>query len=111
MNFNRAFNSVNERKEDSMHFGRLIMSYRSSIDITNKVSNLVSVIASIVFNNIWSENCIYWTCECYVRSGKSNNSENMFIYEASSRCYLEPNYISIFIINLSQNYHKTPLPL
>ena len=45
------FSLIKERKEDSMHFGSLIKSFQSIVDITRKVSSLMSLVAFIVFNN------------------------------------------------------------
>jgi len=55
MDFNGAIDSINERKEESMHFGRLIIIFGSIIDITKKVPSFVSLLASIVFNNSSTE--------------------------------------------------------
>ena len=65
---------VGENKT-SMYFGSLSMSFESIIDITKKVTSLVSFIASIVFNNSFGmENHIYWTFEWNMRGGQSIDS-------------------------------------
>ena len=71
MDFNGAIDSINERKEESMHFGRLIIIFGSIIDITKKVPSFVSLVASIVFNNSSTE----WN----MWSAESNDSETIFI--------------------------------
>jgi len=40
-------------KKTSMHFGSLIMTFESIIDIIRKVLSLMSILASIVFNNLF----------------------------------------------------------
>ena len=40
-------------KKTRMHFGSLIKSFESMIDITRKVQSLVSLVACIVFHNAW----------------------------------------------------------
>ena len=64
MYFTGAFSSINKRKEDVHAFFELITSFKSIIDITWKVSSMVTLITSIVFNNSFgTENHIYWTFE------------------------------------------------
>ena len=47
-----------------MHFGSLNMSFESNNDIKKEVPNLVSLITSIVFNNLFGvENYIFGACE------------------------------------------------
>ena len=59
MDFKGSFSSVNKRKKTSMHFGSLIMSVKSIIDISKKVPRLVSLIASIVFKNTFGVETIF----------------------------------------------------
>ena len=47
---NGLLTSLWRAKKINMHFGSLIMSLEAIMDITKQVPNLVSVIASIVFN-------------------------------------------------------------
>jgi len=48
----RAFTSIVERKEDNYSLlGAYIMGFESIMDFTKKIPSLVSLIASIVFNN------------------------------------------------------------
>jgi len=62
-------------KKTSMHYGTLIMSFKSIIDITKEVPSLESSIASIMFNNLFRmENYIFWACEWNLRSEESNDS-------------------------------------
>jgi len=56
------------------------MSFNSIIDTTAKVSSLVRLMASIVFNDLCGmENHTYWTFEWSVKSAKSSDSETVFI--------------------------------
>ena len=51
-------------KKTRMHFGSLIKSFESMIDITKKVPSLVSLIASMEFNSSFGvKNRIYWIFE------------------------------------------------
>jgi len=51
MDFNGAFSSINDWKEDKCAFWDFNLNFGSIIDITKNVSSLLSLIASIVFNN------------------------------------------------------------
>jgi len=44
-------------KKTSMYFGSLVMSFKSVINITKKVSSLVSFITYIVFNDLFRVEC------------------------------------------------------
>jgi len=47
-----------------MQFGSLIKSFESLMDITKKIPSLMSLIASMVINNLFGvKNCIEWTSE------------------------------------------------
>ena len=50
MDFNGAFSSIIERKENKYVFWEL-MSFESIMDFKKKITTLVSLIAHIVFNN------------------------------------------------------------
>jgi len=51
-------------KKTSMYLGGLLMSFESIINFTKKILRVLSLIASIVFNNpIGVEDFIYWTYE------------------------------------------------
>ena len=84
-------------KKRNMHFGCLIVSFESLMNITNKVSCLGSLIAFIGVNNLFEvKNCIEWTCEWNMRSRESFDSEIIFIRQSYySLCYFEPRYVSL----------------
>jgi len=51
-------------KKTSLYFGSLLMSFESIMTFTKKKPCLLSLRASILFNNsIGVKNCICWTCE------------------------------------------------
>ena len=48
------------------------MSFESIMDFTKKLRSLLSLIASMVINNLFGEkNCIEWTCERNMGSGEN----------------------------------------
>ena len=54
MDFHGAFSLINEKEEDkytSIQFGNLFMSFESFMNFTKKIPSLVSLIASIEFND------------------------------------------------------------
>jgi len=62
----------------SLYFGSLQMSFKSIVDFRKKISNLVSLRASIVFtNSIIVKNYIYWTCEWNMRSVDSIHTKTV----------------------------------
>jgi len=64
MTLNGPLAQLIREKKTSMYFGSLVMNFKSIIDITKKVSSLVSFITYIVFNDSFGmENHTYWTCE------------------------------------------------
>jgi len=62
MNGIGTLNSIMERKDDNYEFWGLLMSFESIMDFTKKIPSLLSLIASIVFNDtIGVEHYIYQT--------------------------------------------------
>ena len=51
MEFHGAFSLINEKEEDKYIIRELVMSFESMMDFTKKIPNLVSLIASIEFND------------------------------------------------------------
>jgi len=51
MDGNRAFSSIMVKKMTSMYFGSLLMSFELIVDFIKKIPNMLSLIASILFNN------------------------------------------------------------
>ena len=95
------FRLIKERKEDSMHFESLIKSFESIVDITRKVSSLMSLVAFIVFNNSFRvENHIYWASKWNIISERVMTQKPCSSGQASSRCYLEPKYTSVGLQSL-----------
>ena len=61
MGFNRAFNSIMERKEDKYVLWEYICELWT---LQRKIPSLMSLIASIVFNDSFRvENHVYWAYE------------------------------------------------
>ena len=67
-------------KNTSMHFGSLVMTFKSIIDFTKKVPSLMSFATSSAFNDSLGVEChTYRTCEWSVGSQGGIDSETMFI--------------------------------
>ena len=75
----------------------LFMSFESIMNFTKKIPRLVSLIASIEFNDSFGvEFYISWIYEWNMRSEESCDSETIFIRPSyCSLCYFEPRYISL----------------
>ena len=51
MDFHEAFSLTNEKEEDKCAISELVMSFESIMDFIKKILSLVSLIASIEFND------------------------------------------------------------
>ena len=80
-----------------MHFGRLIKSLESIIDIIKKVQILMSLTTFIVFRNLFGVEKLYLLGMLKnLRSRESNDSKN-YVYRPSNYNYSYPetNYMSL----------------